>query len=54
MVTSIRAIEVFSKIVGNWHMSAVDANGKSRRLLSAWNPKKANFDAFHSVAGKVF
>ena len=53
MVTSIRAIEVFSKIVGSWHMSAVDANGKSGGLFSSWNPKKANFDAFHSVAGII-
>ena len=53
MVTSIRVIEVFSKIVGNWHMSAVDANGKSGGLFSSWNPKKANFDAFHSVAGII-
>ena len=44
MVSSEKVIEVFSKVVGSWHMSAVDAIGLSGGLMSAWNPKKVIFD----------
>ena len=50
MVSSVKAIEVLSKVVGSWHMSVVDATGLSGGLLSAWNPQKAIFDVYKSVA----
>ena len=53
MVSSDKAIEVFSKVVGSWHMSAVDSIGMSGGLLTAWNPKKVVFDVFSSVAGMI-
>ena len=53
MVSSDKAIDVFSKVLGNWYMSAVDATGLSGGLLSAWNPLKANFEVFKSVAGII-
>ena len=53
MVSSEKAIEVFTKVVGSWFMSAVDATGLLVGLLSAWNPKKANFDVYKSVAGII-
>ena len=52
-MSSEKAIEVFSKVVGSWYMSTVDASGLSGGLLSAWNPKKANFDIYKSVAGII-
>ena len=53
MVSSEKAIEFFSKVVGSWYMSAVDATGLSGGLLSAWNPNKANFEVYKSVAGII-
>ena len=51
MVSADKAIEVFTKVVGRWFMSAVDASGKSGGLLSTWNPNLALFDVFKSTAG---
>jgi hypothetical protein len=34
-----------------WNFCAVDSIGLSGGLLSAWNPKKSNFDAFLTPAG---
>ena len=51
MVTRGHAREIFSKVLCSWDKCTIDVEGQSRGLLSAWNPKKANFDAFHSVAG---
>ena len=51
MVTAEKAIDVFSKVVGSWNISAVDAIGLLGGLLTAWNPKKANFVVFKTVAG---
>ena len=46
-----KAIDVFTNVLGNWYMSAVNASGLSGGLLSAWNPHKALFDVFRSGAG---
>ena len=51
MVPADKAIAVLSKVVGSWHMSAVDAAGRSGGLLTAWNPFRGIFDIYKSVAG---
>jgi hypothetical protein len=51
MVCSFRAMEVFSKLLFQWKLCAVDSNGLSGDLLLAWNPNKANFDDFFTPAG---
>ena len=53
MVESCKAIDFMSGIVGNWFMSAIDDVGLSGGLLSAWDLKKASFDAFNSCAGII-
>ena len=52
-MSSEKAIEVFTKVVGSWYMSVVDATGLLGGLLSAWNPNKANFEVYKSVAGII-
>ena len=34
--------EVFTKLLKNWDMCAVDSIGKSRGFLSTWNPFKGS------------
>ena len=46
MVCGNKARKVFSKLLPLWKFCAVDSNGLSGSLLSAWNPKKDSFDAF--------
>jgi exonuclease III len=51
MVGATKAREVFAKILPNWYFCGVDSIGLSGGLLSAWNPRKANFKAFLTKAG---
>jgi exonuclease III len=51
MVGAEKAREVFNKILPKWHLCGVDSNGLSGGLLTAWNPRKADFVAYLTPAG---
>jgi hypothetical protein len=51
MVDGFNEREVFSKKFPAWDFYAVDSKGFFGGLLSAWNTKKSNFNAFLTPAG---
>jgi len=51
MVSAHDAIFYFLKIRPHWRVSAIDAQGFSGGLLTAWDPGIGDFKAFHTCAG---
>ena len=51
MVCAADAIKYFLMVRPNWRVAAIDANGLSGGILTAWNPAFGDFDAFVTVAG---
>jgi hypothetical protein len=37
--------ELFAKLLPHWYFCGVDSTGLSGGMLSAWNPRKADFSA---------
>ena len=51
MCSKAPALYAFSKLLPSWEFCAVSAHGLSGGLLSAWNPLKDNYKAFHTCVG---
>jgi hypothetical protein len=51
MVCVTKARELFAKLLPNWFFCGTDSVGLSGGLLSSWNPRKANLNAFLTSAG---
>jgi hypothetical protein len=50
MVSATKAREIIIKILPNWYSCGVNSNGLSGGLLSVWNPKKVDFNAYLTFA----
>jgi exonuclease III len=51
MVSATKARETIVKILPNWYSCGVDSTGLSGGLLTVWNPKKVDFNAYLTSAG---
>jgi hypothetical protein len=51
MVSEHKAREIFAKLLPMWKFCGVDSIGLSGGLLSAWNSRRDEFNAFFTPAG---